>query len=342
MDLERMLARCREGQWRLDDIDWSRAPRPLDAAGEREVVQYFTDMAEIERLAGALFAEQRRHATDPVLREIFSTFVIDEERHARAAERLARHFDTRKLTTYRPSPSLVHFRPRFLAALRHVSAEVANAYVVAGELLLDIALLRAIDDFLDDETCHDAMKLINRDESRHVAIDYYMIDYYASPERERERREQPRPTLAEAAEETGRAAYAFAAMLLAAKPFIRDVFVEPMTRVDPERRRMREAFKRMQLLSAKPGIAARPFSKFLRTLQFLYASPATHRVLGPLAERLVGVPGEYLRDLYTQEEWARASRSSMDELAQGALAAKYESEPGARRGPFSPPDTSAN
>ncbi|NUO53690.1 MAG: hypothetical protein HOV80_32990 [Polyangiaceae bacterium] len=319
MDLPRMLERCQKGQWRLDEVDWTRPPRPLSATEETQVVQYFTDMAEIERLAGALFAEQLRHSTDPVLRSIFETFVVDEQRHARAAERLALHFDTRKLKRYRPSPSLVRFRPRFLAALRYVSAEVANAYIVAGELLLDIALLRSIDDFLDDATCHDVMHLINRDESRHVAIDYHMIDYYASPAWARERRARTFTAV-----ELGRAAYSFSAMMLTAKPFIRDVFVVPMTRVDPRRRRMREAFKRMQLLAAKPGVAARPFSRLLRALQFFYSNPATHRILGPLAERIVGVPGEYLRDLYTAEEWERAKGSSMDELAQGALAAKYE------------------
>lgn len=314
-----MLTRCREGQWRLEDVDWSRPPKPLSAEVEREVVQYFTDMAQIERLAGALFAEQRRRSKDPTLREIFTTFVIDEERHARAAERLAAHFDTRKLAAYRPSPSLVAFRPRFLDALRHVSAEVANAYIVGGELLLDIALLRSIDDFLGDETCHDVMKLINRDESRHVAIDYFMIDYYASPEWARENERAPRKS----AVELGRAAYAFVGMLLTAKAFIRDVFVIPMTRVDPQRRRMREAFKRMQLLSAKPGIAARPFSRFLNTMKLLYASPLTHGTIGRFAERLVGVPGEYLHDLYTADEWERAKVASMDALADEALAAKY-------------------
>ncbi|MBL9025051.1 MAG: ferritin-like domain-containing protein [Myxococcales bacterium] len=319
MDLDRMLERCQKGQWRLDDIDWSRPPRALEPRVEREVVQYFTDMAQIERLAGALFAEQRRRATDPVLREIFTTFVVDEERHARAAEKLAAHFDTRKLASYAPSPSLVAFRPKFLGALRYVSAEVANAYIVGGELLLDIALLRSIDDFLKDETCHDVMALINRDESRHVAIDYFMVDYYASPAWAREVAKAPRKSPAEIA----RATYAFVGMLLTAKPFIRDVFVLPMTRVDPERRRMREAFKRMQLLSAKPGVAARPFSRFLHTMKLLYASPLTHGTVGRVAERLVGVPGEYLRDLYTKEEFARAERLSMDQLADEALESKY-------------------
>lgn len=313
-----MLERCERGQWTLDDIDWSRPPRPLEPQAEREVVQYFTDMAQIELLAGALFEEQRRRTKDRVLERIFDTFVVDEERHSRAATRLARHFDTRKLQSYAPSPSLVRFRPRFLGALRHVSAEVANAYIVGGELLLDIALLRSIDDFVDDPTCHDVMHLINRDESRHVSVDYYMTEFYASPAWQRELAAEPRKSVGELA----RAVVAFTGMILTAKPFIRDVFIDPMTRVDPQRRRMREAFKRMQLLGARPGVAERPFSRFLQSLQFLYKNPLTHRLFGRVAERLVGVPGEYLQDLHTEEERERAARMTMDELARDALAAK--------------------
>lgn len=317
-----MLDRCRRGQWTLDDVDWSRKPRTLAPDVERQVVQYFTDMAQIELLAGALFEEQRRRTTDRVLEQIFETFVVDEKRHSRAAERLARHFDVRGLERYAPSPSLVKFRPRFLGALRHVSAEVANAYIVGGELLLDIALLRSIDDFVDDPTCHDAMKLINRDESRHVSVDYYMTEFYASPAWQAQCAAEPRKS----ASEIARAVAAFTGMILAAKPFIRDVFVDPMTRVDPERRRMREAFKRMQLLGTRPGVSERPFSRFLRSAQRLYVvsekNPVTRALFGGLAERLVGVPGEYLQDLATAEEREAAARLTMDELAKDALAAK--------------------
>jgi hypothetical protein len=316
-----MLARCREGQWQLDDVDWSRPARPMPREREREVVQYFIDMAQIERFAGALFAEQERRTSDPVLAAIFASFVIDEERHARAAERLALHFDVHGLRAYGPSPTLLRFRPKFLAALQYLSAEVANTYIVGGELLLDIALLRSIDDYVDDATCHDVMKLINRDESRHVAVDYHMVEYYASPAWQGELERLPRRSPAQSA----RAAWAFAGVLATAKPFIRDVFIEPMSRVDPQRRRMREAFKRMQLLGAKPGVAARPFSRFLRVLRFLYKNPATHVVFGRLAERIVGVPGEYLRDLYTEAEWDRAAGMHMDALASEALAAKNSS-----------------
>ena len=62
---------------------------------EQTIVQLFTDMSGIERLAGALFHEQEMRVTDPTLRKIFRSFVGDEVRHAQVAQMLADHYDTR-------------------------------------------------------------------------------------------------------------------------------------------------------------------------------------------------------------------------------------------------------
>src|SRR5579872_3726224 len=96
-----MLEMCRRDQWRVDDLDWTQRLRPMSADHEVAIVQYFTDMAGIELLAGALFEEQRRRVKDPTLRQIFATFVADEKRHSEAAARLARFYDVRKLREYR-------------------------------------------------------------------------------------------------------------------------------------------------------------------------------------------------------------------------------------------------
>src|SRR5262249_9225450 len=93
MELLRMLDKCRRDQWRVGDIDWSLPPRPMSKEDEIIIVQLFTDMAGIERLSGALFVEQTRRAKDPVLKEIFETFVVDEVRHSHAAQMLADHYD---------------------------------------------------------------------------------------------------------------------------------------------------------------------------------------------------------------------------------------------------------
>jgi hypothetical protein len=319
MDLERFLDKCRQGQWKIEDLDWSVKPKSLPREDEIAIVQYFTDMAGIERLAKALFEEQRRRTEDPTLKKIFSTFVVDEERHARVAERLAAHYDVHQYKRYRQSESLTRFAPHFVDAIRYLSAEVANAYITSGELLLDVALLRSLDDYVDDDMSKQAMQLINRDESRHIAIDYYMVEYYCSPAYQDWLSRQPRPSLGH----YRKAAWAMGNMILHAAPFLKDVFLAPMQVADPQGRRLREAFKRIQLLSEKPEVADRPFPKFVRTLQFLYRTPGLRQVFGGVIGRLAGVPGEYLDQLYTDEERRRARAMSYDQLAEEALAAKY-------------------
>lgn len=113
-----MLEKCRRGQWSANDLDWELPPRDLSVAEEEELVSYFTNMAAIERLASALFREQRHRTRDPVLREVFASFVADEMRHSEVAARLARRSDRRRLRRYRPHPALERFEPCFVDAVR--------------------------------------------------------------------------------------------------------------------------------------------------------------------------------------------------------------------------------
>lgn len=313
-----MLRMCHEGQWTPGDLDWSQKPRAMSKDDEMAVVQYFTDMAQIERLAGALFVEQERRAKDRVLKEIFATFVKDEMRHSHVAQMLADHYDVHRFRVYRPSRTLDKFYPHFIDAIRHLSDDVANAYITSGELILDVALLRSIDDFVDDPLSAQAMELINRDESRHIAVDYHMVEHYSTPAYREEKRHAPKKSLAERAA----GARAFAAMTLYGRPFFRDVFFGPMDRVDPSGRRIREAFKRMQLLGAKPGLDDLPLMKFWRTMLDLYEKPW----MGPRGKsaiaRVMGAEPRFMDRLATDEELARAAAMSFDELAQEALAAK--------------------
>jgi len=320
MDPERMLELCRKGQWDIDrDLDWSLEPEPMDREKEIAVVQYFTDMAGIERLAKALFELQRRRTDDPTMKKIFATFVADEERHAKVAERLARFYDVHRYRDYRLSPTLVAFRPHFLEAVEHVSAEIANGYITAGELILDVALLRSLNDYVDDAMSHAAMELINRDESRHIAVDFHMTEYYASPEYQAWIRRQPRRTRLQKL----RARFVFAKVLYYAKPFGEDVFYGPMRRIDPTGRRLREAIKRMQLLGEKPQIADRPMARLMTRVRDIALHPVFGPLFGRVAERVAGAPAELLGVMYDADEARRFRAMSFDEMAEDALQAKF-------------------
>ena len=99
-----MLEKCLRDQWRVEDLDWSRPPPPMSRDKEEAIVQYFTDMSGIERLAAALFEEQGRRATDPVLREIFASFVADELRHSAIALRQSPALTATRANRSRGSP----------------------------------------------------------------------------------------------------------------------------------------------------------------------------------------------------------------------------------------------
>ena len=163
------------------------------------------------------------------------------------------------------------------------------------------------------------MRLINRDESRHIAIDYYMVEHYASPEYAAQARER---VARKSARETAEAWRTFVTMLFYAQPFIRDVFIEPMDFVDPSGARLREAFKRFQQLAAKPGVSARPFGKFFITLQELYHRPVVGPLFGKGLARVAGVGERFIQRLNSEAELAEAAGKSYEELAQEALAVK--------------------
>ncbi len=320
MDLQRMLGLCRSQQWGIDDLDWEVPARSFEREDEIAVVQYFTDMAGIELLAGALFEVQQQKSDDPLLREIFASFVKDERRHSQVALRLAAHYNRHHYRSYRPNPALVRFRPRFVEVVRQAAPGVANLYITTGELLLDIALLRSLDDFVDDPMSRQAMRLINRDESRHIAVDYHMVAYYASDAyAELEARQNPRNAL-----DLARQGFALTRFIASAAPFFRDVFFTPLDRVDPSGHRLLEAFKRIQLLGQKPSIARHPFSRFLSLMQELYEHPLAGIVLGPAIVRFLGLDPRVIGRLYDDEEARRAARMSVDALAAEALAVKSQ------------------
>lgn len=314
-----MLDKCVRDQWSIDDLDWNVPPPSLPRDKEEAVVQAFVDMAGIELLAGALFEVQRDKTDDPTLKKIFATFVADEKRHSAVAARLAKHYDVHHYREYTESPALTRFRPHFLHLVRNTSPEIANAYITSGELILDVALLRSLDDYVDDEMSHRAMHLINRDESRHIAVDFHMTEHYCSDEHLAAIAARPRPSLVEIARMTKN----LGTMMWHAKPFLQEVFIRPMDKTDPSGHRIREAYKRIQLVLRKPTVARTLFPKVMIAAQNAYNHPVYGRFFGRVLLRILGAEDRAARIQFTEEELARTRQMSFDELAEEAIGVKY-------------------
>src|SRR5262249_2063086 len=153
-----------------------------------------------------------------------------------AAQMLADHYDVHHYKIYRQNESIQRFFPHFVDATRYLSDDVANVYITMGELILDVALLRSINDYVHDDLSDRVMQLINRDESRHIAVDYHMIEHYGTRAYFDDLRARPK----KAWQEEARAWWAFANVLYRSKPFSQDVFFRPMDLVDPSGKRILE------------------------------------------------------------------------------------------------------
>jgi len=316
MNLVTMLEKCRRDQWRVGDLDWTTMPRPMSRDDEIAIVQCLTDMAGIERLAGELFETQRQRTDNPVLREIFATFVTDEIRHAHAAQMLADYYNVHHYKHYVQSAALQQFAPHFIAAVREAPLEVANTFILGGELMLDIALLRSLNDYVADDMMRRVMHLINRDESRHVAIDFHMVEYYASDEY----RSRQRFSLVQHA----KAASVLMRMAFHSRPFFRAVFFDPMKRLDPSSKRIREAMKRLQLLRTKPKVAEQPMARVLLALQRVNDTPYLGRAFAAIFTRMIIIEPELYRRLTDDAEERRVAKLSYEQMAEEALAVKHD------------------
>ena len=204
------------------------------------------------------------------------------------------------------SPALVAFRPHFVNAVKYLSAEVANVYITGGELILDVALLRSINDYVHDPMSESAMELVNRDESRHIAVDYHMAEDYASPAYQEWLSKQPPQPLARRL----KALWAFTNVL-----YIQALLRGRVLHAHEDGRSQRRRLRGVQALSAPRHQAGRR-----QTLLSSCRPSETWRSIRSVApfggamSRLAGVPPELMRDMYTEgktrpvDELRRAGR----------------------------------
>jgi hypothetical protein len=146
-----------------------------------------------------------------------------------------------------------------------------------------------------------------------------MVEHYASDAYEAELAARPPHT----ARERGRGAVSLTMMLWHARPFFQAMFFQPMDVVDPEGRRMREVFRHMQRIGAKPEALRRPFGRFLNIMFEAFNHPKAGPLVGRVVSRLVGLDPRYMTRMNSEEEIARAARMSFDDLCNDALEAKH-------------------
>lgn len=180
MDLARLREKCERFQWDVSDIDWG-APGAecVDDAQARALLPFMADLYWIEKVAAVVFGSMAARESDPTRKAIFTTFAADEQRHADAElELMVRWGIAGRRARPQPNPSVAKLLDTLERTADRVHPSVFAAVVPMTELVLDGALVKYLVRTVDDPVCQAVFEKINADEARHLAMDFYMLEYY--------------------------------------------------------------------------------------------------------------------------------------------------------------------
>jgi hypothetical protein len=186
--MDAMLAKIKDRQWALADIDWE-APGAETISDEfrPKLKAFMADLCWVENVGARGFAALAKKAPTPTLAEIYRYFHAEEQRHANAELALMKRWgmlDTKASeATGEPQFEMPEPNVNIRLAIEwldrysdDMSLSVLGTVIPMLEVALDGALLKFLLDEVDDPVCHQVFQKINNDESRHIAVDFEVLN----------------------------------------------------------------------------------------------------------------------------------------------------------------------
>ncbi len=179
IDMDVMLAKIKDRQWALADIDWD-APGAETISDEfrPKLKAFMADLCWIENVGARGFAAMAKKAPTPTLAEIYRYFHAEEQRHANAELALMKRWGMLDEDGEIPEPN-VNIRLAIEWLDRYsddMSLSILGTVIPMLEVALDGALLKFLLDEVHDPVCHQVFEKINNDESRHIAVDFEVLN----------------------------------------------------------------------------------------------------------------------------------------------------------------------
>lgn len=178
LDLARTLTTIKERQWALADIDWEAPGAEMITDEQRPALtQFMADLVWIEQIGGQAFGAMAKKAQSPVLKEIYTYFHAEEQRHANAELALMKRWGMLEDGVV-PEPNIniriaIEWLDRWADSLPLITL---GTIIPMLEVALDGALLKFLLDEVHDPVCHQVFAKINADESRHLAVDFAVME----------------------------------------------------------------------------------------------------------------------------------------------------------------------
>ena len=189
LDLDSMLQKCRRLQWSTKDLDWEAPGKDAVSAEQaRALAGFMQDLYWIESTAAIVFNAMADQTKEPRLHDIFTSFAVDEQRHADAELLLMRRWGiVAKNEVPAPNSNTRNLITSLERVAHRVHPAVYSAIIPFTELVLDGALVKHLDSTIQDPLCAEVFRRINADEARHLAVDFYMLERYGGQDPRRTR-----------------------------------------------------------------------------------------------------------------------------------------------------------
>lgn len=177
MNLEHVLDRTRKGQWSVHEFEWDTPLQGADHLSERErremaIMILFTAGLEIQ--AARIFELCARYVTDKTARQIYELFGIDERRHAEAEIRMAKRYGVTWDDLPLATRVMFNFQDVLWKNPTRLLHEFTSTQIILFEIGLDALLIPALKE-IDDPLQKEVFRRIDVDESRHLAMDYWLL-----------------------------------------------------------------------------------------------------------------------------------------------------------------------
>ena len=178
MDLDSMLQKIKDRQWALADIDWDAPGAELiEPELWAKLKPFMTDLMWIENVGARGFAALAKKAPTPTLKSIYEHFHAEEQKHANAELALMRRWGMLENDEIPPPSVNVQLVITWLDKFSDgMSLSILGTVIPMLEVALDGALIKFITDEVKDPVAQEVFKRINSDESRHLAVDFEVMD----------------------------------------------------------------------------------------------------------------------------------------------------------------------
>ncbi len=178
IDMEAMLAKIKDRQWALADIDWEAPGADTIRPEFRPKLKAFmAHLCWIKNIGARASAALACGSPPSSIAEIYRYFHAEEQRHANAELALMKRWgmlDEGEL----PKPNVnIRLAIEWLDTYSDgMPLSVLGTVIPMLEVALDGALLKFLLDSVEDPVCHQVFEKINNDESRHIAVDFEVLD----------------------------------------------------------------------------------------------------------------------------------------------------------------------